>query len=112
MGAYTGTAGNSLAPHNGFMFSTRDRDNDKVLGSCADFYKSGWWFFHCYYRWVMDINNFILIKKINNTKMHFSNLNGEYLKGAGGSGGIIWRHFRGFEYSLKFAQMMIRPKIT
>ena len=41
---YSGTAGDSLDYHNGRKFSTRDRDNDKDSGSCAQIYKGAWWF--------------------------------------------------------------------
>lgn len=45
-----GSAGDSLAPSNGMMFSTPDSDNDinQVVPSCADYYRSGWWFRDCH----------------------------------------------------------------
>lgn len=62
VGQYSGTAGDSLTPHNNLMFSTRDRDNDKIFGSCGKFYKSGWWFFQCYHRWVKRTFNYSWFK--------------------------------------------------
>ena len=46
IGEYSGTAGDSMADHNGMKFSTRDRDNDcHSSGShCAQIYKGAWWF--------------------------------------------------------------------
>ncbi|GFR96974.1 angiopoietin-related protein 1 [Elysia marginata] len=48
IGAYDGTAGDSLAYHNGHEFSTVDRDNDKGnTVNCAEIHGGGWWFAHC-----------------------------------------------------------------
>ena len=44
IGGYTGTAGDSMEYHNGMKFSTRDRDNDELGGSCAQEQKGAWWF--------------------------------------------------------------------
>uniref|UniRef100_A0A1I8G6X4 Fibrinogen C-terminal domain-containing protein n=1 Tax=Macrostomum lignano TaxID=282301 RepID=A0A1I8G6X4_9PLAT len=38
----------SLASHNGAMFSTLDSDNDGSSGHCSTYYKGGWWFSSCY----------------------------------------------------------------
>lgn len=43
-----GDAGDSFSSHDGLMFSTLDRDNDKYDDSCASFHSSGWWFQTCY----------------------------------------------------------------
>lgn len=42
----------------------------------------------------------------------YSNLNGLYLKGFTESyaDGIVWASWRGFNYSLKYVHMAIRPK--
>ena len=44
IGGYSGTAGDSMANHNGMKFSTQDRDNDKYSKNCAQSYKGAWWF--------------------------------------------------------------------
>ncbi|XP_068105258.1 ficolin-1-A-like [Hyperolius riggenbachi] len=92
--SYTGgTAGDSLSTQKGQAFSTKDQNNDKSDRSgqsCAEYFKSGWWFESC----------------------HFSNLNGEYLKGNHDKKGkgIIWYSFRDNYYSLKSTQIMFRPQ--
>jgi len=86
---YTGTAGDSLTTwHNGFKFSTRDQDNDRYDGHCAQRYKGGWWFSGC----------------------HASNLNGLYHGGShySNSDGVEWWTWRGHNYSLKFTEMKLR----
>ena len=46
----TSTAYDHMPDHNGLMFSTYDRDNDKWSGgNCASLYKGGWWFNRCTY---------------------------------------------------------------
>ena len=86
---YSGTAGDSLALHNGHRFSTRDQDNDNApLGNCARWFKGAWWYRKC----------------------HASNLNGLYHGGPHSSNadGVNWRTWRGFNYSLKFSEMKLR----
>ena len=85
VGRYSGNAGDSLAYHNGQSFYTRDKDH---LG-CAKFFKGGWWYNACYQ----------------------SNLNGLYYGGPysdSPTDGIIWSHWRGYHYSLKFTEMKLR----
>lgn len=77
-------SGNSLGAHNGYRFSTRDRDNDVYPGNCSDMFKGGWWYSGCY----------------------ASNLNGKYLKGTNKIG-VNWKHWKGLT-SLKATRMMIR----
>uniref|UniRef100_A0A4Y0BEW5 Fibrinogen C-terminal domain-containing protein n=1 Tax=Anopheles funestus TaxID=62324 RepID=A0A4Y0BEW5_ANOFN len=89
---YSGTAGDSLAMSKGMKFSTIDSDNDTSKESCAIYHTGAWWYASC----------------------HNSNLNGKYLHGvtAEYATGMVWRTFRGFNYSLKSAKMMIRPKVA
>ena len=83
---YTGTAGDSLAYHNGMQFSTKDRDNDQGRENCATSWKGAWWYKNC----------------------HQSNLNGLYLSGQHNEQGVSWHHFRPGGLSQKFAQMKLR----
>ena len=86
----TGDAGDSLAYHNGMMFTTKDKDNDRSsTRNCAATYKGAWWYKDC----------------------HRSNLNGLYLRGDNTTfgEGVNWKHWRGQQYSLKKTEMKIRP---
>ncbi|CAG2235285.1 unnamed protein product [Mytilus edulis] len=82
------TVRDSLKPHNGRMFSTKDKDNDIVQMGCAQTYKGAWWYNGC----------------------HSSNLNEEYLGGnhSNYANGIIWDTWAGYYYSLKSTRMMIK----
>ena len=88
---YTGSAGDSFGPHNGYLFSTKNVGNRYNGGACADLYKGAWWFTSC----------------------HDSHLNGQYLYGEHESyaEGIVWRNWKDYYYSLKFTEMKIREKI-
>ena len=83
------TVGDSLQYHNGRSFSTFDNDNDAYATSCAEEFKGGWWYNAC----------------------HWSNVNGLYLVGPHDShaDGVNWLTWRGYNYSLKFTEMKIRP---
>ncbi|CAC5394954.1 Fibrinogen-like protein A,Ryncolin-4,Angiopoietin-related protein 7,Angiopoietin-related protein 1,Ficolin-3,Ficolin-1-B,Techylectin-5A,Ficolin-2,Ryncolin-1,Tenascin-R,Fibrinogen-like protein 1,Angiopoietin-1,Tenascin-X,Fibrinogen C domain-containing protein 1-A,Tenascin-N,Ryncolin-3,Tenascin,Fibroleukin,Fibrinogen C domain-containing protein 1,Fibrinogen gamma chain,Ryncolin-2,Fibrinogen beta chain,Angiopoietin-related protein 6,Techylectin-5B,Angiopoietin-related protein 2,Angiopoietin-2,Microfibril-asso len=84
---YSGNAGDSMAYHDGMLFSTFDRDNDKDTINCAKIYHGGWWSKSC----------------------HHANLNGRYLSGTSPyAEGINWYEWHGFYYSLKSVKMMIR----
>ncbi|XP_039265138.2 microfibril-associated glycoprotein 4-like isoform X1 [Styela clava] len=89
VGSYSGSAGDSMAYHNGMPFSTRDQDNDKWSLHCGDFTRGGWWFKSC---------------------MH-SHLNGNY-NGEGdsraGPAGLYWHHWKGSGHSLGGTEMMFR----
>ena len=92
------TAGDSLTYHSEQSFSTPDRDNDARVsdnslshfGHCAVYYHGPWWYRNCYW----------------------SLLTGKYFT-SGGPGsrpfGIIWYHWKGWFYSLRIAEMKIRP---
>lgn len=91
---YIGDAGDSFSYHNGMMFSSHDKDNDKnIMGGCTEDHRGPWWHKDC----------------------HESNLNGEYLpsskRHSASSKNIIWRTFRGYSYSLKTVEMKIRRKV-
>lgn len=90
IGTYSGDAGDSLSGHRDAAFSTRDQDNDNNGGSsCAVSYKGAWWYTDC----------------------HSSNLNGFYHHGKHSSyaDGVNWQAWKGYKYSLKRAEMKIRP---
>lgn len=93
LGSYSGDAGDSLSYHAGHKFSTFDSDNDSwPEGNCAQAHQGGWWYNAC------DV----------------SNLNGRYLGGEASDEstryqGIYWNEFKGSNYSLKSAKLMIRP---
>ncbi|KXJ29924.1 Ficolin-1 [Exaiptasia diaphana] len=86
-GAYSGNAGDSLAWQKNMEFTTKDRDNDlRSYANCAQEYTGAWWYNDC----------------------HTSNLNGLYNNTEYGKG-VIWYAFRGVYYSMKRAEMKIRP---
>uniref|UniRef100_A0A9J8AZ34 Fibrinogen beta chain n=1 Tax=Cyprinus carpio carpio TaxID=630221 RepID=A0A9J8AZ34_CYPCA len=114
-GRYSGTAGNTfldgatelfgenrtMTIHNGMMFSTYDRDNDKWIPGdsskqCSREDGGGWWYNRC----------------------HSCNPNGRYYWGGsytkymakhGTDDGIVWMNWKGSWYSLKSISMKIRP---
>ena len=90
-GQYSGNATDSLYSHNGMKFLTKDQDNDVYGGSCALRYQGGWWYDAC----------------------HVSNLNGKYLKGSHSSyaNGVNWSSWKGYNYSLKFTEIKMRPTV-
>ena len=89
---YSGTAGDSFTSHplNNMRFSTYDNDNDLNSGNCADGSNGGWWFNNC---------------------MH-SQLNGVYQTSSSVPKdwqGVMWYDWKSYTYSLKRAEMKIRP---
>uniref|UniRef100_A0A667HLL4 Tenascin n=1 Tax=Lynx canadensis TaxID=61383 RepID=A0A667HLL4_LYNCA len=83
---YSGTAGDSLAYHNGRSFSTYDKDTDSAITNCALSYKGAFWYKNC----------------------HRVNLMGRYGDN-NHSQGVNWFHWKGHEYSIQFAEMKLRP---
>ncbi|KAJ1525361.1 hypothetical protein ONE63_010178 [Megalurothrips usitatus] len=91
---YEGNAGDSLNDpwygSNNSPFSTYNRDNDRSSLNCASMLKGGWWWKSC-----------------------GRGLNGLYLndpQDLTARQGIVWFRWRGWDYTLKRASMMIRPK--
>jgi len=84
--------GDSLSYHHGHNFSTYDRDNDKWSKcSCARQHRGAWWYSSC----------------------SDSNLNGQYKQGGKIQpqvAGLEWKSWMGYEYSLKFTEMKLRPQ--
>ncbi|XP_041479038.1 ficolin-1-like [Lytechinus variegatus] len=89
VGHYTGDAGNALTSHSNRPFTTKDRDNDAHEGNCAATFFGGWWYYAC----------------------HTTSLNGLYLAGPheATSQGVNWSPWKGHRYSLKRAEMKLRP---
>ncbi|XP_068743855.1 microfibril-associated glycoprotein 4-like [Montipora capricornis] len=89
LGTYSGTAGDSLSSHGGAPFSTKDSDNDSWSKNCAVSWSGAWWYKAC----------------------HRSNLNGLYHRGKHSSyaDGVNWGTWKGYYYSVKRAEMKIRP---
>ena len=87
IGSFSGTAGDALSYHNRMKFSTKDVDNDKYSGNCAQVFHGAWWFNAC---------------------LH-SNLNGEYLRGRHNQThkGIYWPFFKSSYYSYKVTEMKV-----
>ncbi|XP_049330686.1 tenascin isoform X3 [Astyanax mexicanus] len=86
IGAYSGTAGDSMTYHHNRPFSTFDNDNDIAVTNCALSYKGAFWYKNC----------------------HRVNLMGRYGDNSH-SKGINWFHWKGHEHSIPFAEMKIRP---
>ncbi|XP_048752026.1 ficolin-1-like [Ostrea edulis] len=93
---YSGNSGDSMTSvrdnHNGNMFSTHDRDNDRRgYNNCARHYRGGWWYSDCY----------------------DSNLNGQYYPQGRhinffNRDGIHWNSIN-MHSSLKSVEMSVRP---
>ncbi|KAM5328678.1 tenascin isoform 1-T1 [Glossophaga mutica] len=83
---YSGTAGDSMAYHNGRSFSTFDKDTDSAITNCALSYKGAFWYKNC----------------------HRVNLMGRY-GDDNHSQGVNWFHWKGHEHSIQFAEMKVRP---
>uniref|UniRef100_A0A1I8NL48 Fibrinogen C-terminal domain-containing protein n=1 Tax=Musca domestica TaxID=7370 RepID=A0A1I8NL48_MUSDO len=90
LGDYSGNAGDAMADHKGQQFSTRDKDNDNNKSNCAKTWNGAWWYNNCY----------------------DSHLTGPYKQTEEAFNiGVVWLNWKGFYYSLKYAEMLIRPKV-
>ncbi|XP_069645740.1 tenascin-N [Haliaeetus albicilla] len=87
VGNYRGNAGDAMTYHNGWKFTTWDRDNDVALSNCALTHHGAWWYKNC----------------------HLANLNGKY-GDSKHSEGVNWEPWKGHEFSIPFTEMKIRPQ--
>ncbi|XP_033007148.1 tenascin-N [Lacerta agilis] len=87
VGKYRGTAGDAMTYHNGWKFTTWDRDSDIALSNCAITHHGGWWYKNC----------------------HLANLNGKYGEDKH-SEGINWEPWKGHLFSIPFTEMKFRPR--
>uniref|UniRef100_K7G3X6 Tenascin N n=1 Tax=Pelodiscus sinensis TaxID=13735 RepID=K7G3X6_PELSI len=87
VGNYRGTAGDALTYHNGWKFTTWDRDNDVALSNCARSHHGAWWYKNC----------------------HLANLNGKYGENKH-SEGVNWAPWKGHLFSIPYTEMKIRPQ--
>ena len=78
--------GDALTYHNGWKFTTFDRDNDIALSNCALTHHGGWWYKNC----------------------HLANPNGRYGE-TKHSEGVNWEPWKGHEFSIPFVELKIRP---
>uniref|UniRef100_A0A8C7YKG0 Tenascin N n=1 Tax=Oryzias sinensis TaxID=183150 RepID=A0A8C7YKG0_9TELE len=86
IGKYRGTAGDAMTYHQDRAWTTVDSDNDIALGNCALTHRGAWWYKNC----------------------HLANLNGRWDDNRH-SMGVNWKPWKGFETSLDFTEMKIRP---
>ncbi|XP_069497234.1 tenascin-N isoform X2 [Ambystoma mexicanum] len=84
---YKGTAGDAMTYHNGWKFTTFDKDNDIALSNCAMTHKGAFWYKNC----------------------HLANPNGNYGDSIH-SQGVNWEPWKGHEFSIPFIEMKIRPR--
>ncbi|KAJ6654675.1 hypothetical protein lerEdw1_006697 [Lerista edwardsae] len=103
VGKYRGTAGDAMTYHNGWKFTTWDRDNDIALSNCAITHHGGWWYKNC----------------------HLANLNGKYGEDKHSENftcvlymmayifffqGVNWEPWKGHLFSIPYTEMKIRPQ--
>ena len=91
---YSGTAGDSITDpgnsNSGMMFSTPDRDQDTNGINCAlTFNQAGWWYSNCGWSGL--------------NSLYHSSSSCETGKG------IVWYHWKGYDYSLKATSMKLKP---
>ncbi|KAL3868224.1 hypothetical protein ACJMK2_041055 [Sinanodonta woodiana] len=85
LAGYSGDAGDSLTFHNGMMFTTKDKDNDKSSNNCAVSFLGAWWYKAC----------------------HGSNLNGLYGSTSYGQG-VMWNLLSGMYVSMTSTEMKLK----
>ncbi|XP_073828520.1 ryncolin-4-like isoform X2 [Musca autumnalis] len=94
LGAYSGNAADAMRIHDGQHFTTFDEDNDEEDNvNCAKEFEGAWWFRKCY----------------------ISHLFGPYRqKEDANTTGIGWNYleWKGSDYSFKYAEMLLRPKVA
>ena len=78
-----------MRDHEDQAFTTQDSDHDHINANCAVKFHGAWWYNKC-------------LK---------SNLNGHYLGGRTDvfAKGVVWKDWKGLNYSLKKTEMKIRP---
>ncbi|XP_026055514.1 microfibril-associated glycoprotein 4-like [Carassius auratus] len=84
-----GGAGDSLSGHNGFKFTTFDKDQDVPEGNCAKQYLGAFWYGNC----------------------HITNPNGVYLWGEDPTLyaiGNVWSSWKGYSVGMKSISMKIK----
>ncbi len=84
------SAGNSLSRHNGYLFSTFDKDQDVLADNCAKLYLGAFWYTDC----------------------HNANPNGVYLWGESSTKsaiGNVWYTWKGYAVGMKSISMKIKP---
>jgi hypothetical protein len=135
VGGYTGNASDSLSAHNGYKFSTVDRNNDEApkCCPCAPAYGGGWWFYRCrpfssssFSSFSSPSSSFSSTSSSSAQSLSLltlplltlllascfeSNLNGEYFAAEEDNGyyrGIVWELWLG-DYSLAAAELLVRP---
>ncbi|TKS68518.1 Microfibril-associated glycoprotein 4 36 kDa microfibril-associated glycoprotein [Collichthys lucidus] len=90
LGSFSGgAADDSLSEHNNMKFTTFDKDQDLWGNNCAQHYLGGFWYNNC----------------------HHVNINGMYAPHSAIGHAhvqIIWRNWKGMNYSLKKVAMKIR----
>ncbi|EFA01315.2 Protein scabrous-like Protein [Tribolium castaneum] len=91
---FSGDAGDSLSVTKGMKFSTRDKDQDEGDANCAQLFGGAWWHKNCMAA--------LLTGKYMRETVELDQKNKV----------MYWYTFRGTQYSLKEARMMVKPKTS